>query len=72
MAKMAAMPIKSKILQQSSFPERVKPHDLQFIILSHISNLPYLNTDQLVDTTLWLKPWLKSISFGPNLFFPFG
>ena len=23
-----------------------------------------LNTKQLVDTTFWLKPWLKLISFG--------
>ena len=23
-----------------------------------------LNTKQLVDTTFWLKPWLKFISFG--------
>ena len=27
-----------------------------------------LNTKQLVDTTFWLKRWLKLISFGPNLF----
>ena len=25
-----------------------------------------LNTKQLVDTTFWLKPWLKLISFGLN------
>ena len=25
-----------------------------------------LNTKQLVDTTFWLKPWLKLISFGSN------
>ena len=28
-----------------------------------------LNTEQLVDTTFWLKPWLKSISFGSIFFF---
>ena len=27
-----------------------------------------LNTEQLVDTTLWLKSWLKSISFASNFF----
>ena len=27
-----------------------------------------LNTEQLLDTTLWLKPWLKSISFVSNFF----
>ena len=27
-----------------------------------------LNTEQLLDTTFWLKPWLKSISFGSNFF----
>ena len=26
-----------------------------------------LNTE-LLDTTFWLKPWLKSISFGSNFF----
>ena len=26
------------------------------------------NTKQLVDTTFWLKPWLKLISFGSNFF----
>ena len=25
-----------------------------------------LNTKQLVDTTFWLEPWLKLISFGSN------
>ena len=24
--------------------------------------------EELLDTTFWLKPWLKSISFGSNLF----
>ena len=27
-----------------------------------------LNTKQLVDTTLWLKPWYKFILFGSNFF----
>ena len=27
-----------------------------------------LNTKQLADTTFWLKPWLKLISFGSNFF----
>ena len=27
-----------------------------------------LNTKKLVDTTVWLKPWLKLISFGYNFF----
>ena len=27
-----------------------------------------LNTKQLVDTSFWLKPWLKLISFGSNFF----
>ena len=27
-----------------------------------------LNTKQLVETTFWLKPWLKLISFGSNFF----
>ena len=27
-----------------------------------------LNTKQLLDTTFWLKPWLKLISFGSNFF----
>ena len=27
-----------------------------------------LNTEQLLDITFWLKPWLKSISFGFNFF----
>ena len=27
-----------------------------------------LNTEQLLSTTFWLKPWLKSISFGSNFF----
>ena len=27
-----------------------------------------LNTKQRVDTTFWLKPWLKVISFGSNFF----
>ena len=25
-----------------------------------------LNTEQVLDTTFWLKPWLKSISFGSS------
>ena len=28
-----------------------------------------LNTKQLVDTTFWLKTWLKLISFGSNFFY---
>ena len=28
-------------------------------IPSHFSNVPCLNIKQLVDTTLWLKSWLK-------------
>ena len=28
-----------------------------------------LNKKQLVDTTFWLKPWLKLISFGSNFFY---
>ena len=27
-----------------------------------------LNTEQLLDTGFWLKPWLKAISFGFNFF----
>ena len=27
-----------------------------------------LNTEQLLDTTFWLKPLLKSISFGSNFY----
>ena len=27
-----------------------------------------INTEQLLDTTSWLKPWLKSISFGSNFY----
>ena len=27
-----------------------------------------LNANQRVDTTFWLKPWLKLISFGSNFF----
>ena len=27
-----------------------------------------LNTKQLLDITFWLKPWLKSFSFGSKLF----
>ena len=27
-----------------------------------------LNTEQLVDTTSWLKPWLELISLGSNFF----
>ena len=27
-----------------------------------------LNTEQLLDTTFWTKPWLKSIPFGSNFF----
>ena len=27
-----------------------------------------LNTEQLLDTTFWLSPWLKLISFGSNIF----
>ena len=27
-----------------------------------------LNTEQFLDTTFWLKPWLKSISFGSHFF----
>ena len=27
-----------------------------------------LNTEQLFDTTFWLKPWLELISFGFNFF----
>ena len=27
-----------------------------------------LNTEQLVDTTFWLKPWLELISFGSNFY----
>ena len=30
--------------------------------------MPYLNTEHRVDTTIWLKPWLKIISFGSNFF----
>ena len=26
------------------------------------------NTEQLLDTTFWLKPWPKSISFCPNVY----
>ena len=26
------------------------------------------NTKKLVDTSFWLKPWLKLISFGYNIF----
>ena len=39
---------------------------MAFIIPLHFSNVPYLNTEELVDTTFWLKPWQKSISFGSN------
>ena len=38
---------------------------MAFIIPSHFSNLPYLNTEH---TSHWLKFWLKSISFGSNFF----
>ena len=41
---------------------------MDFIIPSHFTNVPYLNTEQFVNTTFRLKPWLKSISFGSNLF----
>ena len=27
-----------------------------------------LNTEKLLDTTFWLKPWLKSKSFGFNFY----
>ena len=33
-----------------------------------MAELAELNTEQLLDTTFWLKPWLKSISFGSNFF----
>ena len=40
---------------------------MALIIPSHFSSLPYLNAEQpVVDTTFWLKHWLKSISFGFN------
>ena len=31
-----------------------------------IRNVPYLDTEQLLDTTFWLKPWLKSNSLAPT------
>ena len=36
--------------------------------LKHSQGGKELNTEQLLDTTFWLKPWLKSISFGFNFF----
>ena len=36
--------------------------------LSADNNGKELNTEQLVDTTFWLKPWLELISFGSNFF----
>ena len=41
-------------------------------VISRWQKLPLagkeLNTEQLLDTTFWLEPWLKSISFGFNFF----
>ena len=39
---------------------------MAYIIPSHFSNLPYLNTEH---TTSWLQFWLKLISFGSNFFY---
>ena len=41
-------------------------------VIGRIQKLPLagkeLNTEQLLDATLWLKPWLKSILFGSNVY----
>ena len=46
-------------------PDQV-PNCLQRLSADNVSK--ELNTKQLVDTTFWLKLWLKVISFGSNFF----
>ena len=41
---------------------------MALIIPSHFSNVPYLNTQQLLDMPFWLKPLLKSTSFGSSFY----
>ena len=47
------------------------PNCLQKVI-SRLQKMPLagkeLNRERLLDTTFWLKPWLKSISFGSNIY----
>ena len=44
------------------------PNCLQRLLADNKSPLAG-NTKQFVDTTFWLKPWLKFISFGFNFFY---
>ena len=39
-------------------------------VISRLQKLPLAgkDTEQLLDTTFWLNPWLKSISFGSNVY----
>ena len=50
----------------------IRPDILFAKVISRHQKLPLadkeLNTKQLVDTTFWLKPWLKLTSFGSNVF----
>ena len=41
---------------------------MALIIPSLIRNVAYLETEQLLGIPFWLKPWLKSNSFGSNFF----
>ena len=36
---------------------------------SKVTDYAALNTERILDTTFWLKSWLKSILFGSNFFF---
>ena len=60
----------NKVLKQDTHQSSMGPNCLQR--LSADSKLPLagkeLNTNQIADTTFWLKPWLKLISFGSNFF----
>ena len=54
-------------------PDQARSGSKLFVnVISRLQKLPLtgneLNTEQLFDITFWLKPWLKSISFGSNVY----
>ena len=61
----------NKVLRQATHQSSMVPNCLQRLSADNESPLACkeINTNQLVDTTFWLKPWLKLISFGSNFFY---
>ena len=59
---------KLHICEKVYFDQHFGFSKISFIITSQFSNVPYLNMEELVDTTIWLKPLQKSISFGSSVF----